>query len=114
MTAKATIGNGHGKAVMTGHNALFEGDITADMLLAPALSSDKTIQVQLCADLAKADLLRLRLTDDTLTVGFSGDLDIKSDLKNTHYVSGLIDNISIQDKKTIYNPTPEYRAVTSL
>ena len=105
MTAKATIGNGHGKAVMTGHNALFEGDITADMLLAPALSSDKTIQVQLCADLAKADLLRLRLTDDTLTVGFSGDLDIKSDLKNTHYVSGLIDNISIQDKKTTYNPT---------
>ena len=105
MTAKATIGNGHGKAVMTGRNALFEGDITADMLLAPALSSDKTIQVQLCADLAKADLLRLRLTDDTLTVGFSGDLDIKSDLKNTHYVSGLIDNISIQDKKTTYNPT---------
>jgi len=105
MTAKAAISNGRGKATLTGHNALFEGDIIADMLLAPALSSDKTIEVQLCADLAKADLFQLRIMDEPLTIGLSGDLDIKSDLKETHYVSGLIDNISIQDDKTTYYPT---------
>jgi len=105
MTVKANVGNGRGKATITGHNALFIGDITADMLLAPALSSDKTIEAQLCADLAKADLFQLRITDEPLTIGLNGDLDIKTDLKNTHYVSGLIDNISIQDDKTTYYPT---------
>ncbi|MBO6032422.1 MAG: translocation/assembly module TamB domain-containing protein [Prevotella sp.] len=105
MTVKANVGNGRGKATITGHNALFIGDITADMLLAPALSSDKTIEAQLCADLAKADLFQLRITDEPLTIGLSGDLDIKTDLKNIHYVSGLIDNISIQDDKTTYYPT---------
>ena len=104
MSAKANISNGRGKATLTGHNALFEGDITADMRLAPALAKDKTIEVQLCADLAKADLLQLRLIDDTLTVGFSGDLSIKSNLNDTHYISGLIDNIRIQDEKDIYYP----------
>ena len=105
MTAKATIGNGRGKATITGHNALFEGDITADMLLAPALSSDKTIEAQLCADLAKADLFQLRIMDKPLTIGLSGDLDLKSNLKDTHYISGLIDNITIKDAKTTYYPT---------
>ena len=105
MTAKATIGNGRGKAIITGHNALFEGDITADMLLAPALSKDKTLEAQLCADLAKADLYQLRIMDKPLTIGLSGDIDIKSNLKDTHYISGLIDNISIQDEKSTYFPT---------
>ena len=105
MTAKATVGNGRGKATITGHNALFEGDITADLLLAPALASDKTIEAQLCADLVKADLYQLRLMDKPLTIGLSGDLDIKSDLKDTHYVSGLIDNIRIQDDEATYYPT---------
>ena len=104
MTAKAAIANGRGKATITGNNAFFIGDITADMLLAPALSKDKTIEAQLCADLAKADLLQLRISDDPLTIGLSGDLDIKSNLKETHYISGLIDHISIQDNKTTYYP----------
>ena len=105
MTAKATIGNGRGHATITGHNALFTGDITANILLAPALSGEHTIEAQLCADLAKADLFQLRIMDEPLTIGLSGDLDIKSNLKDTHYVSGLIDNISIQDDKTTYYPT---------
>ena len=104
MAAKANIGNGRGKATLTGHNALFEGDITADMLLAPALAKDKNIEVQLCADFAKADLMQLRLIDNPLTIGLSGDLAIKSNLNDTHYISGLIDNIRIQDEKGVYYP----------
>ena len=105
MTAKAAISNGRGKATITGDNALFVGDITADMLLAPALSKDKTIEAQLCADLAKVDLFQMRIMDEPLTIGLSGDLDIKSNLNDTHYISGLIDNISIRDDKTTYYPT---------
>ena len=105
MTAKATISNGRTHATITGHNALFIGDITADMLLAPALSKDHTIEAQLCADLSKADLFQMRMTDKPLTIGMIGDLSIKSNLKDTHYISGLIDNISIKDEKNTYNPT---------
>lgn len=105
MTVQAQIGNGRGKATISGHNALFDGDITADMLLTPALSKEKNIEAQLCADLAKADLFQLRLIDKPLTIGLSGDLDFKSDLKDNHYVSGLIDNISIQDDKRTYYPS---------
>ena len=105
MTAKATIGEGRGKATITGHNALFEGDITADMLLAPALSSERNIEAQICADLAKADLFKLRIMDEPLTIGMSGDLDIKTNMKDAHYISGLIDNIIIQDNKATYHPT---------
>ena len=104
MTAKANVDKGRGKVNISGHNPLFEGDITADILLAPALSSEHNLQAQLCADLAKADLFKLRIMDEPLTIGMSGDLDIKSNLKETHYVSGLIDNISIQDAKTTYFP----------
>jgi hypothetical protein len=105
MTAKATISNGRTHATITGNNALFIGDITADMLLAPALSKDHTIEAQLCADLSKADLFQMRMTDKPLTIGMIGDLSIKSNLKDTHYISGLIDNISIKDEKNTYNPT---------
>ena len=105
MTAKATVAKGVGKATITGHNALFEGDITADILLAPALSKEHSLEAQLCADLAKADLFKLRIMDEPLTIGMSGDLDIKTNMKDTHYISGLIDNISIQDDKTTYHPT---------
>ena len=105
MSAKATISNGRSHATITGQNALFNGDITADMLLAPALSKEHAIEAQLCADLSKADLFQMRITDEPLTIGLIGDLSIKSNLKETHYVSGLIDNISIQDKKTTYYPT---------
>ena len=105
MTAKATISNGRTHATITGHNALFTGDITADMLLAPALSKDHTIEAQLCAALSKADLFQMRMTDKPLTIGMIGDLSIKSNLKDTHYISGLIDNISIKDEKNTYNPT---------
>ena len=100
MSAKANISNGRGHATITGHNALFQGDITADVLLAPALSKEQSIEAQICTDLSKADLFKLRILDEPLTIGMIGDLDIKSNLKDTHYVSGLIDNISIQDSKT--------------
>ena len=104
MSAKANISNGRGHATITGHNALFQGDITADVLLAPALSKEQSIEAQICTDLSKADLFKLRILDEPLTIGMIGDLDIKSNLKDTHYVSGLIDNISIQDSKTTYYP----------
>ncbi len=105
MSAKANVSNGRGHATITGHNVLFQGDITADVLLAPALSKEHSIEAQICADLSKADLFQMRILDEPLTIGMIGDLDIKSNLKDTHYVSGLIDNISIQDNKTTYYPT---------
>ena len=99
LTAKADLHDGRGQASITGHNQLLNGTIGIDALLDP-----HRLEGKLSADLAKADLFRLRLVNDTLVVGFKGDIDISSDLKATHKVSGLIGDIMIQDEKKKYYP----------
>ena len=97
ITADATLQDGHCQASVTGHNRLFDGTISADALLDP-----KKIDATVTADLKKADLLRLRLVDDTLAVGFTGRVNLNSDLKKTHKLSGIIGNIIIKDEKNTY------------
>ena len=63
---------------MTGHNELLEGTIGVEALL-----GKKNFDGSVSADITKADLLRLRLVNDTLAVGFKGDIDIKSDFEKT-------------------------------
>ena len=99
LTAKADLHDGRGLASITGHNELLNGTIGIDALLDP-----HRLEGKISADLAKADLFRLRLVNDTLAVGFKGDIDISSDLKATHKVSGLIGDIMIKDEKKTYHP----------
>ena len=99
LTAKADLHDGRGLASITGHNELLNGTIGIDALLDP-----HRLEGKISADLAKADLFRLRLVNDTLAVGFKGNIDISSDLKATHKVSGLIGDIMIKDEKKTYHP----------
>ena len=99
MTASADLHDGKALAKMTGHNALFEGTLGIEALL-----GKKRLEGTVSADIAKADLLRLRLVNDTLSVGFKGDLDINSDFNKTHYLSGLVGDIVIKDEKKTYHP----------
>ena len=98
-TASADIHDGKAQANVTGHNELLEGTIGVEALL-----GKKNFDGSVSADITKADLLRLRLVNDTLAVGFKGDIDIKSDFEKTHYVSGLIGDIVIIDEKKTYHP----------
>ena len=88
LTAKATLQNGRAQASLTGNNELFSGNIGIDALL-----NTKKIEATMSADLAKADLFRMRLASKPLVIGLKGDLDIESDMKLTHSVSGLLTDL---------------------
>jgi hypothetical protein len=99
LTAQANLQNGRGQATLTGHNNLFNGSIGLDALL-----NTKRIDGTISADIARADLFKMRLVDDTLAIGFCGHLDISSDMNQTHHVSGLLTDLIIQDEKSTYRP----------
>jgi hypothetical protein len=97
--ADATLYNGHALASVTGHNQLFDGKVGVDALL-----NTKKVCATISADLRKADLYRMRLVNDTLTIGMCGSVDVISDMKLTHRVTGLVDEIYFQDEKQTYRP----------
>ena len=97
--ATANLQDGRGQFSITGHNELFDGTITADALL-----STQKIDGTISANLTKANLYQMRLVPEPLIIGFTGDIDIYSDLKKTHRVSGLIGDILIQDENNTFHP----------
>ena len=99
LTANANLQNGRGQATLTGHNNLFNGSIGLDALL-----NTKRIEGTISADITRADLLKMRLVNDTLAVGLCGHLDISTDMKQTHRISGLLTDLIIQDEKGSYRP----------
>ena len=78
MTAHAQLSKGRAQASLESHNDLMEGTIFVDALL-----SMKSIQATVTADVQKADLYRLRLTDEPLMADLSGRLDVKSSRDTT-------------------------------
>jgi hypothetical protein len=46
----------------------------------------------------------MRLVDKQLTIGTYGSLDINTDMKQTHYVSGRLNELYVKDGKKTYNP----------
>ena len=96
--ASADLRNGKAQALLTGHNELINGTISLDALL-----GKNRLEGSVSTDITKADLLRLRLVNDTLAIGFKGDVDVNSDFKKTHYVRGLVGDIVIKDEKRTYN-----------
>ena len=99
LTATANLQNGRGQATLTGHNDLFDGSIGIDALL-----DAKELQGTISADLAKADLYEMRLLDKPLTIGLCGHVDIHSDMKESHTITGLLGELYIADEKNIYRP----------
>ena len=99
LTAQATLENGRAQAGITGHNEIFDGSMAVDMLL-----NTKKIEGTVSADLTKADLYQMRLLDKHLTIGTHGSLKVESDMKNTHYVSGRLNEVYINDGKKTYKP----------
>ena len=99
LTANANLRDGRGQVSLIGHNELFNGTIDIDALL-----STRKMEATISADVTRADLFRLRLVDDSLTIGLCGHIDVNSDMKQTHYVSGFLSDLFIQDEKNIYHP----------
>ena len=99
LTASATLEKGHALANITGHNEIFDGSMDVDMLL-----DKKKIDGTVSADLTKADLYQMRLLDRHLTIGTHGSLKITSDMNQTHYVSGRLNEVYVKDLRKTYNP----------
>ena len=97
--ADATLTNGHALASVVGHNKLFDGKVGVDALL-----NSKKLCATISADLRNADLYRMRLVNDTLSIGLCGSVDVVSDMKLTHRVTGLVDEVYIKDEKKTYHP----------
>lgn len=97
--AEGNLANGRAKALLEGHNSLFDGTIAADALL-----SSKRVEASLTTHLAKADLQRLHLSDTPLSVGMTGTLQMSSNLSNSHEMSGHLNQLSINDGRKAYHP----------
>jgi hypothetical protein len=99
MDLTTNLQNGRGQATLTGHNELFDGSIGIDALL-----NTKKTQATISADLAKADLFQMRLFDKPLTIGLCGHVDVTSDMKSSHYISGLFSDLYIKNGQKTYHP----------
>ena len=92
MTAQATIRNGHALVDVLSDNPLVNGRLNVDALL-----NTKKLNATITADLNTVDLYKMRLVDKPLSLGLCGHVDVTSDMKLTHYVSGLISDITVRD-----------------
>ena len=100
VTADVLLKNGRAQANIVSHNELADGTISVDALL-----STKKLDATISADLNRADLQALRLTDDVMELGFCGHLDVASDMKDSYRVQGYIGELDVRDAKHIYRPT---------
>ena len=92
MDVVANVQNGHALADINSRNPLINGKINVDALL-----NTKKLNATITTDLNGIDLYKMRLVDKPLAIGLCGHVDVTSDMKMTHYVSGLISDITVKD-----------------
>lgn len=100
MKATANVKSGKGEVNVDVHNAIADGTINIG-----ALMLKKRIDATIAADLAKADLKALRVSESKLTASVCAHVDVASDLKQTHKLQGLINDFTIRTEKRNYRPT---------
>ena len=99
MKGTANISNGRIHAKVDSRNPLLNGLISID-----GLTNTKNIQATIGADLAHADLQKLGITDQPLTVSSCLHLDIATDMKENYSVQGYVSDITIRDSARVYRP----------
>ena len=99
LMASATLSDGRGQFDIVGHNQILEGCIGAELLL-----NTHKIEGTISGDFTKADLYQMRLVDNPLTIGTNGSLKVSSDMKNTHYLSGRLNDVYVKDAQKTYTP----------
>lgn len=92
ISTSAQLDRGHVLATIDSRNALLNGLFDVDARL-QADSLNGTV----VAHLQHADLWRLGITEQPLTVGMDAELALKSDLGKTHRLQAIIDNLQMHD-----------------
>ena len=99
MMASATLSDGRGQFDIVGNNQILEGCIGAELLL-----NSRKIEGTISGDFTKADLYQMRLVKNPLTIGTNGSLKVSSDMKDTHYLSGRLNDVFVKDRRKTYTP----------
>ena len=97
--ANAIIKNGRAKVFVDSKNELLYGTISAD-----ALMSKRLVDATAVCNLSKADLYKLRITDQPLTISLRGRAGVITDLQDNYKAFGDIDNIIVRDSTKDYHP----------
>ena len=99
MTADLTLQDGRAVGTIAGSNELFDGTLGIDALL-----DTKRVEATVTPQLSHIDLYALKLSNEPLTIGMNGNVTLSSDMKQSHELKGLLDNLSITDEKATYHP----------
>ncbi len=100
VTAHALVGDGKAHANLISRNLLLKGAVNFDALL-----STTRFDGTLSTDFQELDLYEMGVTPDPLTIGMCGHFDINSDLKLTHQVTGVVNDLTISDSSHVYRPS---------
>ena len=92
LSIAANVHDGRALVDAYSRNALIRGKMAVDALL-----DTRKIEANVTTDFRTIDLYRMQLVEKPLAVGLCGQVDITSDMKLTHYVSGLISDITVRD-----------------
>ena len=92
ITSQASIRDGRVLFDVESRNELLDGRICLDAYIDP-----KRFFGNVEADVTSCDFYAMGLMDNPLTIGLCGSADITSDMKLTHYVSGLVSDVFITD-----------------
>jgi len=95
----ADINNGKGKLSLNSNNALLDGVVD----LSTIMSTSKVDALVSC-NLSKIDLHKLHVFAKPVSASLRANLDVSSDLKNNHKLSGSVRNIFVRDSSRTYNP----------
>ncbi len=99
LVLKAQLRDGHARASLTGRNQLLHGNINVDALID---SDDLAATIE--TDLQRVDLKALQLVEKPLAIGLCGHIDVESNLKEKHDLTGMIGDLYISDSTQTYRP----------
>ena len=100
LSLKAQLRGGHAVADISSRNSVFNGDVSID-----ALVDRRRLRGTVVADIANADLYRLKVMDDTMNVSLCGYFDIDSDMKHSHSVQGTVNDLTLRGAQQTVRPT---------
>ena len=97
------VKNRHTMIDLMSCNALIDGTLNLDATLEKDGKHDWIIST-LLTEMSHLDLYALGVTADPLTIGLSGNFDVKTNMDDSHRLSGLIEHISLRDSLKTYRP----------
>ena len=100
MQVQARVHDGLLQASLDSRNELLDGMVGID-----AQMNTKRLDGILTVDVGQVDFYRMGLVDKPLALGLCGHVDISSDLKTAHTVSGLFSDLTLRDSSRVYHPT---------